>query len=397
MAEATVTDLATRKVTERQELAQAIMQVDASGKTILAIPPALSGKFNVLAPSAVITQGSSFFTPSFTVVTLNPDPEAGADFYKLQGKLAPTKVGLQKLGDAAGISWDPDKSCAHKGEVEIIELPGGKKMRVDSYTYHAVGYVRKPDGTLKALTADEEWQPQIALMEIEASSSSGQYGKTPGTPEYNAKVEKEFLFSAKKRAQMIRSKAMNGVLRQALSIKQAYTAQEAAKSFLVISHAWSPDTEDPATLAMVASLVGADTAALYGPGATQAALPEPEEDFTEGEAGEDIPFAEPDPDVDASGADAETGEVIEGEVVDDTDITRLEQLAEHVLAVGAYRGETMGSVFAKDPDYFQNVANWNTETLAAGKPIAPPTAAQIALMAEFVALFNRATSGGEAL
>jgi len=378
MAEVTDTGQGGAQLALREKLEAQIVQHDSKGHVTLAISPNMAATMNVLAPTAIIAQEDPFFRPGFTVVTLDPDKTNGADFYEMKGKWAPTKVGLQKLGDAAGVTFDPDKSHGIKGAVEEVTLKSGAKVRVDSYTYHAVGYVRRSDGTLKTLTADEEWQPWIAQTEC--------------------KDDKEFIFSARKRAQMIRSKAMNGVLRQALSIKQAYTAAEAARPFFVVGYNWSPDVSDPNTAKIIASLVGADTAALYGPPEAQPALPEP--DFIDAEDGEEIPFAAPDPTVDASQADADTGEVVEGEVVEpltDAEMARMNTLGEYVLEVGDYRGHAMAAAYAKDADYFQTVFDWRSERVAGNKPIAPPTAKQIALMAEFVALFERATSGGDSL
>jgi hypothetical protein len=395
MAEVTEDKQAAGQLALRTKLEESIVHKDEQGHVTLSISPAMSAQMNVLAPTAIIAQEDPFFRPGFTVVTLDPDKENGADFYNMKGKWAPTKVALQKLGDAAGVTFDPSLSHGITGKVEEVELKSGKKVRVDSYTYHAVGYVRRSDGTNKTLTADEEWIPWVALSEC--------------------KDDKEFIFSARKRAQMIRSKAMNGVLRQALSIKQAYTQAEAHRPFFVVGYNWSPDVTDPNTAKIIASLVGADTAALYGPAETQAALPSADDaPFIEADEAEgaDIPFAQEYPAEEApEGVDPVTGEVVdEAETIEcepveeaaaepvgltDEETKRFEALADHILTIGDYEGMTIGAAFAKDPDYFQTVADWYSERVASKKPVAPPTKKQVLLMAEFVALYNTATGGAE--
>lgn len=345
----TVTTLATREIQDREALTNAIVHTDAQGHTVLAIPPVLHQKFNVLAPTAVIAQEDPYFRPSFTVVQADPRPApAGADFYTLQGKLAPTKVLLQKLGDAAGIVWDADKSFGTKGDPEEVTLPSGATIRTQSYTYHAVGYIRKSDGTKKVLTADEEWQPAVALFE--------------------SKNDKEFIFSLKKRAQMIRSKAMNGVLRQALSISQSYTTADAAKPFFVVSHNWSPDSSDPATAGIIASLLGADRDALYG---ARPALPE--ESFTLGNVDvEVIPFDEPAEDAAwPEEVDTLTGEVIDdesAEIIAEVGMERRTELGSYVLTTGDYKGKTLAQVWDDDPEWFGKIRTWRD----AQKVMTPP-------------------------
>ncbi|MFA6167782.1 MAG: hypothetical protein WC700_14270 [Gemmatimonadaceae bacterium] len=343
------------RVQQRAAVEQQLVHTDEQGHTMLAIPPELSQRFNVLAPSAVLAQDDPYFKPGFTIVSADPDADNGADFYKLQGKFAPTKVLLQKLGDAAGVTFDPDKSHGIAGKAEDIELPGGKRLRVDGYTYHAVGYVRKSDGTMKALTADEEWLPHVALMEIETSVGarteyqSSKLKYPPGTPAYNVAVEKDFLFSARKRAQMMRSKAMNGVLRQALSSKQAYTSAEIAKPFFVVGYNWSPDADNPETARIVAALVGADVSALYGaqperPALAEPVMPEPVED-------EPPTF------------DAETGEVLEGQSVhegeEDIDAALAEEGA-YVMPFSNKKDSTLAAIWAEDggPGWFKTGITW---------------------------------------
>jgi hypothetical protein len=368
-----ITDLAIAQVQARDSFASAIVQTDDKGRTVLAIPPELSKKANVLAPSAVLTQEQPFFRPGFTVVNLDPNPDGG-DFYDLQGALAPTKQALQKLGDAAGISFDPDRSYGKEGSVETVELPTGRKVKVTNYTYHAVGMVRKPDGTVKEMTADEEWQPQVALAELETSKDPKPW-----------KVEKEFIFQAKKRAQIIRSKAMNGVLRQANpGLKQKYTAAEAARPFFVVSWSWSPDMEDENTGRIVAALVGADTQALYGPPRDIApALAMLDADIA-GEA--EVIESEPDDDSTDAIPDFEVIETAESEPsankLKGKRLARLVELAGYRLAKSNYANETLLGVWHVDPEWFAELAKW----AATCPKMVPSVLADVENSAEFAAL-----------
>jgi hypothetical protein len=375
-----ITDLAIKQVQDNDQYAQAIMQTDAQGRTTLVIPPELSKKFNVLAASTVLTQEQPFFKPTFSIIALDPDTENGGDFYNLQGKLAPTKHALLQLADAAGVVFDRE-SHGESGPLETIELPTGRSVKVASYSFHAGGYIRMPDGTMKPLPpAVERFQPSLAFADIEINATK--YGKKDG---WQVKVEKEFLFQARKASNLTRAKAMNSVMRDALpKLKQKYDAAEVNKSFLVVSWSWSPDMEDENTGRIVAALVGADTQALYGPPRDIApALAMLDADIA-GEA--EVIESEPDDDSTDAIPDFEVIETAESEPsankLKGKRLARLVELAGYRLAKSNYANETLLGVWHVDPEWFAELAKW----AATCPKMVPSVLADVENSAEFAAL-----------
>lgn len=306
--------LATRTLEQQQALERQLFATDDTGKRALVIPPELRENFNVLAPAAVLTQHGGYFEPSFTVVYLDPDPDAG-DFYPIEKnrdgtpkKLSMTKDAILKLANAAGIDFSHDPGGCEEGEAIAVYIFGQKVMEARRYVYRAQGRIRAIDGTLKAFSAEKEWHPAKEALEKETEASGKSYLKTEQDKLTYAK--KEFLRSLDFRTMMTKSKAQNAVMRSAFGIKQKYTPAEAAKPFFIVSHAFSPDASDPQTVAMVASLIGADTANLYGARSTAPAL------------GEAKPY-EPEPedvtDIESEAADEDAGEaeIVEAEIVED--------------------------------------------------------------------------------
>jgi hypothetical protein len=118
------------------------------------------------------------------------------------------------------------------------------------------------------MKAEKEWHPQLEALQKEADAK---------TKDKAWVAKKEFLRSLEFRSMMTKAKAQNAVMRSAYGIKQKFTPQEAAKPFFVVSYNFTAGT-DPNALAIVASLVGADVANLYGTDAP--ALPQPVDDMT---------------------------------------------------------------------------------------------------------------------
>ena len=256
--------LATRSMEQRNALEKALVVKDANGQTALVIPPELSKKYNVLAPAAVLTQADPYFRPSFTIVQLDPNPDAG-DFYKMTGankdKLAMSKDAILKIANAGGIDFSGDLGGAETGEPIGVYLFGTKVMEARRFSYTAIGRFRKSDGTLAAMRAEKEWIPQREALEIEAEASAKSFLKTDA--DRLAYAKKEMLRNMEFRSMMCKAKAQNAVMRSAYGIKQKFTPAEAAKPFFVVSYNFTAG-DDSNALAIVASLVGADIGNLYG-------------------------------------------------------------------------------------------------------------------------------------
>ncbi len=269
MAQATPTPsntqaLAKTQAEERKTLENALVVRNDDGSTALVIPTELRDKYNVLAPSAVLTQADPHFVPAFSIVQLDPDPN-GAHFYGMtganKGKVAMNKDGIQQIANVAGIDFSLDPGGREHGDPVDVYLLGSKVMSIRAYKYTALGRYRKSDGTYVAAKAEREWIPQREALEIEMEASGKSFLKTDAEKLQYAK--KEFLRNLEFRSMMAKSKAQNAVMRAAFGIQQKYTPQQAAKPFFIISYNFSAGS-DPAALAIVASLVGADVSNLYG-------------------------------------------------------------------------------------------------------------------------------------
>lgn len=358
--------LAKTRADERKSLENALVVRNGDGSTELVIPPELRDKYNVLGPLAVLTQADPHFVPAFSVVQLDPDPN-GAHFYPMtganKGKLAMTKDAIQQIANVAGIDFSLDPGGREHGDPVDVYLFGSKVMSIRAYKYTAIGRYRKSDGTHAAARAEREWIPQREALEIEMEASGKPFLKTD--PEKLQYAKKEFLRNLEFRSMMAKSKAQNAVMRAAFGIRQKYTPQQAAKPFFIISYNFSAGT-DPAALAVVASLVGADISNLYGSAdAPQAALPEsatvididdlPAQD----EAPEDAGEAEV---IDVDAEDDE-GDMLPSSYDDmptaDGGVMPYRQAKDYVLPAGTFKGSTIQQVST-----MENGKEWLGKTLA---------------------------------
>ncbi len=228
-----------------------------SGMQVLVIPKALREKFNVLTPVQAFQQADPNWRPSLRVVELDPSPD-GPHFYKQAGgRLAPRKQALELLADAAGITEMRTQLLARERVVV-------GDVQAETFTHLASGKIRKSDGTLRVLEASRTYEPFAEYEEIVTSVGSGQYAKTPGTPEFDAEVRKRWLNEIKFAKAKNESKAANRVIRAAIQSSHTYTPQRAALPFVIVG--WNLAPQDSAA-------VQAAIAQLYGAEASHAAIP----------------------------------------------------------------------------------------------------------------------------
>jgi hypothetical protein len=221
-----------------------------SDMQILVIPKALREKANVLTPVQAFQQADPNWRPSLRVVELDPDPRNGPHFYPQAGqKLAPRKQALELLADAAGV-------------VSVRTMLTGRERVVvgdvtaETFTHAAVLKIRKSDGTLRTLEASRTYEPFAEYEEIVTAVGSGTYAKTPGTAEHAAEVRKRWLNEIKFAKAKNESKAILRAIRSALQIPHTFTAQAAAKPFVVVG--WNLAPQDSAAVqSAIAELYGA--------------------------------------------------------------------------------------------------------------------------------------------
>jgi hypothetical protein len=193
--------------------------------------------FGALAPSFGIVT---------TIVQLNANPDGGEVYdglpflNKEKGEVAPAKIGLRKLAEAAGISWRTERSdprtIPHYWEIKAIA------------SYRGV------DGVVVTREASAEWDLRDGSLRLKG-----------WTPRQVEEARKNGLRNAEARA-------INAAIRECgCGIKQKYTRAELAKPFVVFRVAFQPDMSDPETRRQVTAAALGGTAALYGSSAT--ALP----------------------------------------------------------------------------------------------------------------------------
>ena len=208
-------------------------------------------KYNLLAPvvhmPGGLPPGTRFVV---TEITINPDPAVKEVFPLPGGMLMPSKVSLDKIGNAAGISWIEERrqdAATHPHYCEMFVR----------------GKMRDFDGTERQLTG-------VKAVDLREDAGGGIYGK-----DYDEIVSKaragnrdpgKQLMEARKFIQEIAaSKAKNRAIASGLGIKRGYTKQELSRPFVVPK--LSIDPTDPRVQAEVRAGMLGETAvkAMYGP------------------------------------------------------------------------------------------------------------------------------------
>lgn len=147
------------------------------------------------------------------------------DTYSVGSTLALDKTALDKISAAAGLDWDPERSC---------RLDNGRNPHY--VHYRAVCYVRNFDGTTRTLTGNVE----IDLRE----GAGGVAEMKPG----ELAIARKFIL------RLAESKAMNRAIRR-LGIASSYKRAELEKPFVVAKIMFTGQTEDPKLRALFAGKI----------------------------------------------------------------------------------------------------------------------------------------------
>lgn len=179
----------------------------------------LSPKVHLLSPTINPEYVPEFHEVAVRLVVVDPRDEGG-EVYKLPGAQADeralSKVALDRIAAAAGISWDPIRS----GRIDDASDP-------HYCHFQAVGYVRDLDGSRRTLIGSKE----IDLRE--------------GNPALKAWTPQRLNEARLHLLSMAESKAKNRVVRS-LGLKQKYRVAELAeKPFAVLSLVLTGASEDP--------------------------------------------------------------------------------------------------------------------------------------------------------
>jgi hypothetical protein len=196
-----------------------------------------SDKYNVLIPVSTVFKVSPFHRISVNFVKLDPDPEVGKDVYELDGKLALSKQGIMKIAHAAG-----------------IQVKGSRVIRLENSDIRVEVEVLVPmgDGTFRQVMAGRDW------LEADEKKNSMSKNKSGGSY-FN---EKLFDRTKRFRSAITESKAMLRAIRSALSLKQVYTKEELARTFVV--PVTTIDYSDPALREAMIQRLASGIDLLYG-------------------------------------------------------------------------------------------------------------------------------------
>lgn len=175
------------------------------------------------------------------------------------GKRGLTKVALDRIAAAAGMSWDTKES-------------GRTDDRSDPHycSYLAVGYYRQFDGQTIKISREREvdlrdGSPQVIAMKAKGARAA-EKAKRNGwrSPDPMRQIQEARLNIQS----LAETKAYNRAIRAALGIRTAYAPHELEKPFICAKVAWTGQTNDPelrrefARMQAAAMLGGAR--ALYG-------------------------------------------------------------------------------------------------------------------------------------
>jgi len=217
----------------------------------------LAASYHLVSPASSVDGMPPGCGVQLSFVTVNHDEKVGEVYAVGGGKLGLSAVTLSKIGAAAGISWDPDKS----GRLDDGSNP-------HYCHYRAVGKTRNFDGTVRVLTGEveidaREGSPQIDEIQQKAAAREADRtynGKRDGGASQILELRKFLLRHAERKA---KSRAIAD-----LGVKRSYTKAELAKPFAVANLMFTGQTDDPELKRAFAhkiadSFLGA-SAALYG-------------------------------------------------------------------------------------------------------------------------------------
>ena len=201
---------------------------------------------NLLMPSTQIAGLSEFHAPVIEKVTLSPNPVDG-DVYPHSDEEDPskqkfrlTKQALMKLSVCAGVIWSVS---------ETRRVDDGRNR--DYCCYQAVGGVKKADGTPVFFKAQYDMDFEVIedeLREQYLKKTKSKYMVNKSDKDKAEYVEfcvrRDLLQKRKHKIKLCEAGAMNRVIREILALKNAYTARELAKPFVMARIVFRPDYSD---------------------------------------------------------------------------------------------------------------------------------------------------------
>lgn len=274
----------------------------------LAITEYDRARYNVLLPTpALAAQIDRWHALRVSEVAIDPRPESG-DIYKVGSRkegtrwvdvLALAKPALMRIASTAGIVWHWRES-------------GPTRIDRDYVLYKAVGAVRLPDGSWQPLMAMKEIDLEVIAEELEetwtekadalvtrgglARDEQARYKFEWRKVEYTDRdtnqtetrnvcfllpedaeryiadhVRSALIQWRKNKVARAETGAMLRVIRAALGLRAAYTAEELRRPFVVPRIDFTPDYEDPEVRRALMQRGGAAVSEAFGPSTAPAA------------------------------------------------------------------------------------------------------------------------------
>ncbi len=187
---------------------------------------------------------------SYVSVNSSTEKSGPGEVYKLSGG----KVGLSgttifKIGNAAGVDWDPDKS----GRLDDGSDP-------HYCHYRAVGYVRNFDGSKRTIDGEVEIDAREGSPQLDEITAKAKEGDRD--PKLQIRELRKFLL------RHAESKAKNRAVASGLGLKRSYNSDELKKPFAVCRLMFTGQSDDPAERKMFAektadAMIGG-MASMYG-------------------------------------------------------------------------------------------------------------------------------------
>lgn len=232
----------------------ALAKLTASASQMITTPQALADRIrewreiaHVLTPAVQVSSFAQQYAVAVSVVALDTTVDKrgiGPEVYSLgedgkgvpwlsRGECAVGKIGLLKISQAAGVTWDP-RYCGRTDD---------RKERY-YWEYKAVGTYIDFTGT-----------PQTIQATFELDLRDGSPALKGFTPNQTEATRKAGL-------RICESKAMNAAIRE-LGIRQKYQARDLEKPFVIFRVVFQPDMKDPMQRQLVAERGLGATSMLY--------------------------------------------------------------------------------------------------------------------------------------
>lgn len=200
----------------------------------------------------------SYYRPVVETIYLSKD-----DYYESQKRFRISFSGLTKLGNAAGVEWDPVHTCRTDSRND--------KMYV---AFRAVGGIRKNDGKLYPVKAEYDLDLDIIEEEIRESymqKRTNNYNKNKTDKEFMEYAEfcikRDFMQKRKRKLTLAESGAKARVLRSLLDIPNQYANESQILGMPFIVVRFILDHQNPDIRNLFLDTARQSMLGLYGGGA----------------------------------------------------------------------------------------------------------------------------------